>query len=130
LRCPTKRQKMKKNRKFSNSTLCTIVRKNSNPKLVPFFGCRLSRKFMLAIQTESSQIRIALVQHLFVCKRRGQMSASRFRINRNPEAVVNFETEFLSTGYTDIETFNVPILPNVHSYGRQVCGLGRLLEVF
>lgn len=43
--------------------------------------------------------------------------------------IVNFETEFLSTGYTDIEAFNVPTLPNVHSYGHQLCGLGRLLEV-
>ena len=45
---------------------------------------------------------------------------------------VNCEAEFLSIHfeYADIEAFNVPILPNVHSYGRQLCGLGRVLEVF
>lgn len=45
--------------------------------------------------------------------------------------VVNCEAEFLSlhSEYVDIETFNAPTPPNVHSCGRQLCGLGRLLEV-
>jgi len=46
--------------------------------------------------------------------------------------VVNCEAEFLSLHfeYVDIEAFNAPTLPNVHSCELQLCGLGRILEVF
>lgn len=91
---------MKKNRKFSNSTLCTIVQKNSNPKPAIISGSHLSIRFMPVIQTESSRIKMVFMRHLFACKRNGQMSALGFLINRNLGAIANairrWQSAFLS----------------------------------
>jgi len=73
---------------YRQSILCKISQ-NPNPMLVIISGSRLSRRFMPAIQTESSRIRMGFTRHLFACKRRGQMSVLRFLISRNPGAIAN-----------------------------------------
>ena len=84
---------------FLQITLCTIIQKtppSSNPTLVIISGTRLLRIFMPAIQMESSRIRMVFMRRLFVCKRRGQMSASRFLISWNPGAIANAIRRWLS----------------------------------
>ena len=73
-------------------TLCMIIQKIlPDPNLKPAIisGSCLSRRFMLAIQTDSSRIKMVFMRHLFVCKRHGQILALRFLINRNPGAIAN-----------------------------------------
>ena len=60
----------------SLSNLCKNnpkISQNPNPTRVIISDSRLSGRFTSAIQTESPRIRMALMQRLFACKRRGQM---------------------------------------------------------
>ena len=73
-------------------TLCSTIQKippNPNPQPTIISGCRLSRRFMPAIQMESSRIRMVFMRLLFACKRHGRMSALRFLISRNLKAIAN-----------------------------------------
>ena len=85
--------------RFLQITLCMIIQKilpDPNLKPATISGCRLSRRFMPVIPTESSRIKMEFAQRLSTCKRRCQKSALKFHISKNPGAIANAIRRWLS----------------------------------
>lgn len=138
---------MKKNRKFSNSTLCTIVQKNPNPTLVTISGSRLSRRFtpgnmdglfpdkdcvfatFVRLQKARPNVgfEISYKQESRSYRERDKTQAicisKTFEGRGSISLTVNCEAEFLSIHfeYADMESFNVP-------FRRSQCDLGATLD--